>query len=508
MSGCDSIFELTLNVTPGYFFAESNSICNGNTYSWHSNNYTSAGTYYDSLLTTSGCDSIFELTLNVNPDYSFAESATICSGNTYLWHSNNYTTAGLYYDSLLTTAGCDSIFELTLNVNPVFTINNPQTICNGSSYVFNGHTYTLAGNYNDTLFSMGGCDSIISTTLIVNPLPTAVISGNDSICAGQSVNIIMALSGVSPWDVIYTDGVNNYSQNNIILSPDTISIIPTISNTYTIVSVKDSNNCYSNSSTGNAVFVVNEIPVINAGIDTEICGLTYQLNATLSVGQGTWTGPVGATFNPDNYTPNTNVTMLGYDSYNFVFMGVNGICSDVDSVQIQFYEPPLGVFAGDDQYLSYIFNTQLNAIIPNIGTGQWAVVSGTGVLSDNNDPVSLIEGLSVGQNILQWTVTNGVCVPDTDEVLIYVNDIIIPTGFSPNGDSKNDFFIIDGISNIGDLEIFVFDKWENQVYYSKKYLNKWDGKDNSGKDLPDDYYFYIIKSNNEILHSGYVLIKR
>ena len=92
--------------------------------------------------------------------------------------------------------------------------------------------------------------------------------------------------------------------------------------------------------------------------------------------------------------------------------------------------------------------------------------------------------------------------------LIYVNDIIIPTGFSPNGDSKNDFFIIDGISNIGDLEIFVCDKWENQVYYSKKYLNKWDGKDNSGKDLPDDYYFYIIKSNNEILHSGYVLIKR
>ena len=142
-SGCDSIFELTLNVNPDYSFAESATICSGNTYLWHSNNYTTAGLYYDSLLTTAGCDSIFELTLNVNPTYLTQDVADICNGGTYIWHSNNYTSAGIYYDSLLTMSGCDSIFELTLNVTPGYFFAESNSICNGNTYSWHSNNYRL-----------------------------------------------------------------------------------------------------------------------------------------------------------------------------------------------------------------------------------------------------------------------------------------------------------------------------------------------------------------------------
>lgn len=52
----------------------------------------------------------------VHPHYVFNESDTIVSGASYTWHGNVYTTEGTYYDSLQTVYGCDSIFILNLTV--------------------------------------------------------------------------------------------------------------------------------------------------------------------------------------------------------------------------------------------------------------------------------------------------------------------------------------------------------------------------------------------------------
>ncbi len=78
---------------------------------------------------------------------------------------------------------------------------------------------------------------------------------------------------------------------------------------------------------------------------------------------------------------------------------------------------------------------------------------------------------------------------------IPVVDIVIPGGFSPNRDGKNDTYVIIKPFNTR-ISIEVFNRWGNVVYRSADYNNEWDGKGNQsslmGNDLPDGTYYYII----------------
>ncbi|MFD1142169.1 gliding motility-associated C-terminal domain-containing protein [Larkinella insperata] len=70
-------------------------------------------------------------------------------------------------------------------------------------------------------------------------------------------------------------------------------------------------------------------------------------------------------------------------------------------------------------------------------------------------------------------------------------EVAIPEGFSPNGDGKNDQFVI---RNLGQLkaEVTIFDRNGTVIYESKEYQNDWDGR-NGGKLLPVGTYFYSIQ---------------
>lgn len=70
-------------------------------------------------------------------------------------------------------------------------------------------------------------------------------------------------------------------------------------------------------------------------------------------------------------------------------------------------------------------------------------------------------------------------------------EVIIPEGFSPNGDGQNDQFLI---RNLGQLkaDVTIFDRHGTVVFESKDYQNNWDGRDR-GKVLPSGTYFYSIR---------------
>lgn len=61
-------------------------------------------------------DSIVNLTLTVYPVYFFAEDTTLCNTTSFEWRGSIYTESGIYYDSLQTIHGCDSIFALSLEL--------------------------------------------------------------------------------------------------------------------------------------------------------------------------------------------------------------------------------------------------------------------------------------------------------------------------------------------------------------------------------------------------------
>lgn len=64
----------------------------------------------------------------------------------------------------------------------------------------------------------------------------------------------------------------------------------------------------------------------------------------------------------------------------------------------------------------------------------------------------------------------------TAEVTVYViNKLYIPDAFSPNGDGRNDNWVIQNIGAFPACEVVVFNRWGEVVYYSKGYEKPWDG---------------------------------
>ncbi|MFD1141386.1 gliding motility-associated C-terminal domain-containing protein [Larkinella insperata] len=79
------------------------------------------------------------------------------------------------------------------------------------------------------------------------------------------------------------------------------------------------------------------------------------------------------------------------------------------------------------------------------------------------------------------------------------DEIIIPEGFSPNGDNINDRFVIRNTGG-ATVSLEVFNRWGHTVYRNHDYKNDWDGTTNTGarvgsnsKGLPEGTYFYIVE---------------
>jgi ELWxxDGT repeat protein len=76
-------------------------------------------------------------------------------------------------------------------------------------------------------------------------------------------------------------------------------------------------------------------------------------------------------------------------------------------------------FAGPDQTLCDLTETQLQANSPTEGTGAWHIVAGSGgSLADAADPQTTFTGLMDETYELVWTVSNGTCAANSDTVRI------------------------------------------------------------------------------------------
>lgn len=181
--GCDSIIKLLLINLPTYLYEQSVTICDNESYIFRGEKLTKTGTYYDFLKTNSGCDSIYKLNLTVNPTYYFETITTICDNHPYLYRDKIYKASGIYYDSLKTNTGCDSIYKLDLTVNKTYHSTEVATICDFEAYHFQGKMLNKTGIYIDTIPTYCGCDSILKLTLRVRPTLRDTL--NTSICLGD-----------------------------------------------------------------------------------------------------------------------------------------------------------------------------------------------------------------------------------------------------------------------------------------------------------------------------------
>jgi gliding motility-associated-like protein len=266
-------------------------------------------------------------------------TVTICQGQSSVIHGISQTVAGVYSQTYVSATGCDSIANVTLVVNPLPAVNAgpDQSVCTGvattltatgastytwSPVVTNGVPFTQAigtTTYTVTGTSSAGCVNTDQVNITVNPLPIINAGPDQEVCIGGTVTLTAT-------------GGTSYTWNNGITNG--VAFTPSVTTTYTVTGT-DANGC---TSTDQAVVTVNPLPLVNAGPDQTICiGATVTLSGS-GAANYTWNNGVvnGVAFAP---TSTATYTVTGTD--------LKG-CINTDQVVVTVNPLPL-VNAGPDQ---------------------------------------------------------------------------------------------------------------------------------------------------------------
>ncbi|MCB0763521.1 MAG: hypothetical protein KDB84_02370, partial [Flavobacteriales bacterium] len=174
-------------------------------------------------------------------------------------------------------------------------------------------------------------------------------------------------------------------------------------------------------------------PTANAGQDQNLCTsvgntITLEGSNVIFPATGLWTVTGGAATIVDPTSPNTLVTDLTVGSYSFTWTVNNGVCpnaiSSNTSLVIVADGDAQAALAGPDQSLCGTASTAVMAANTPTGvaTGSWSVVQGTANFSDATSATATVSGLSIGVNILRWSIDNGACGITSDLVSILVYD--------------------------------------------------------------------------------------
>ena len=183
--GCDSIIEYIVSVQPTYDRTYTRTISDQQTYDFHGRILKNAGTYKWDSTTVYGCDSTEHLILIVQPSYHFNESQNLCKPDTIFWHNKIITEGGTYYDSLRTaTYGFDSIYTLEVEAHDSYNLYESIEIIDGYTTRIHGINVSKPGLYHDTLVTRYGCDSIYH--IQVNTKRTVEQTQFIQICQGDT----------------------------------------------------------------------------------------------------------------------------------------------------------------------------------------------------------------------------------------------------------------------------------------------------------------------------------
>lgn len=143
----------------------------------------------------------------------------------------------------------DGVFNNTAILNPVyFPGTNDKTT---------GHVKLVM-----TAFGSLTCSNEIhrdTMELNIRPLPTSILTGSGTVCAGNSAQLNVLLTGTPPWSISYTDGLDVFTINNILQTPFEFLTYPQVTCSYTVTSLNDK-YCTGTEMYGSALIYVNPKP--------------------------------------------------------------------------------------------------------------------------------------------------------------------------------------------------------------------------------------------------------
>ncbi|MBE9576161.1 gliding motility-associated C-terminal domain-containing protein [Flavobacterium proteolyticum] len=150
---------------------------------------------------------------------------------------------------------------------------------------------------------------------------------------------------------------------------------------------------------------------------------------------------------------------------------------------------------------------QINGTANNVVT--YSINGGTNqTVTLNASGSSTVEFESSTTNVVieLSNISNGNCsLALTDVATVTVESCSIPKGISPNGDGLNDNWDLSAY-NIKKVEIF--NRYGTKVYSKSNYENEWFGQSDSGNELPDGTYYFVIDFTDLETKTGWIYINR
>jgi gliding motility-associated-like protein len=453
-------------------------------------------------------DGSIELTVtNGTPDY------------TYLW-SNEETTQnvsglepGVYGVTVVDANGCSGSAQATINQPLPLAINGVVThaTCfggnNGSvnvtveggiapySYVWSNEETTedvtglTAGTYSVVVTDQNGCTIGFEGTVAQPTQLVITYSVNNAACNAPNGSVqTIVTGGVGPYSYAWSN--ESTGQN----------LINVVAGDYSLV-VTDANGCtaqievsIASEATMNASVLVTNVTCYgrdNGGARVVV------LN-----------GNQPFTYLWSNGAETSEVTGLGAGEHSVTVTDAYGCSIDL---LFEITQPEeLLVNLSSPVYLGGYNVTPWGASNGSIETDVDGGTSPYTYLWSNGQTTPTISGMPAGNYSVVVTDENG-CVALAQLALTQPYILEMPTGISPNGDGKNDYFVVHGIDAYPENEITIFNRWGNVVYQKNNYANEWDGTNTAGEPLPDATYFVILNvqgADGTITLKGYVDLRR
>lgn len=148
----------------------------------------------------------------------------------------------------------------------------------------------------------------------------------------------------------------------------------------------------------------------------------------------------------------------------------------------------------DSQVATYSNGYNLSGHLSNDGSITITPDGGTAPYNfawSNGADEAMVQGLAAGTYTVTITDANG-CSITLSFTLDQPMDVVMPTGYTPNGDGSNDSYVVQGLEAYPDNRIIIYNRWGNVVYDRVRYTNDWSGENQQGEPLPNGTYFVVL----------------
>jgi gliding motility-associated-like protein len=491
--------------------------------------YTNVGSYTITLLVIEKqfCNTRDSTTLVINvyptPTVNFSFSTTPCTNtiltsnssvgnfgpNPFLWNFGNSATStlsapsytypgnGSYSISLTATdiKGCSNTLSKPLSIfNFSPGVASSGSVCNGSGIQVTAsggtsYTWTPAGSLSGstiaapfaqpsvtTVYTINvfnntfgfPCAGTVTTQVLVRPAPTASFSYSGNPCGGGMYFTDLSAINITDWNWRLAPGITSTVQN-----PYHFYATGGNFNVRLIVT----NNFGCKDSIAKPLSVVAP-PLVSVSASTMICkGNSVQLSASGGTAYA-WTPTVSIDYPFLNNPTSSPLTSTQYSVVITTTNYVNGLpCTFLLVTNVDVMPPsvipagaqanPRVVVTGNATTLTYIGDP--GYLVTWYPPGSTTPPNGYVVTAKPDRPttytaVATRSACSQQAEVSVEAYTEG-CID---------KDAFVPNTFTPNGDNKNDIFLVRGLK-IEDIYFAVYNRWGELVFETTDKTQGWDG---------------------------------